>query len=123
MRPAGSSTGRREAGGKVTRERMQAYRSMREEIRELQYRLRCLEKNGDTGRHAALRDLYTARICSLEQDCAEVEAVVEAVPNSLTRRIFRMYFLDSMSQAKVARKVHLSQSSVSKKIAAYFKME
>lgn len=68
-------------------------------------------------------DLYSARIRSLEQACAEVEAAVEAVPNSLTRRIFRMYFLDSMSQAKVARKVHLSQSSVSKKIAAYFKME
>ena len=46
---------------------------------------------------------------------------IEAIPDSLTRRIFRMYYVDGMNQSRIAKRVHLSQSQVSRKIDGFLK--
>ena len=44
---------------------------------------------------------------------------MEAIPDSLTRRIFRMCFIDGRKQKDVARAVHLDRSRISRKIDSY----
>ena len=129
----------------MTRERLEGYRSCREEIQELQYKLAHLGEGDsmmghdvildyrtgyprpqsvvgyDDKREERLRKTYESRIAKLQAECAEVEQWVEAIPDSLTRRIFRMYYIDGMNQGKIAKKVHLSQSQVSRKIDGFLK--
>lgn len=131
----------------MTRERLEGYRSCKEEIRELQYKLAHLGegdsligndvimdyKTGypqpqsvvgyDYNKENRLRNTYESRIRKLEAECAEIEQWVEDIPDSLTRRIFRMYFLEGCNQKNIAKKVHLSQAEVSKKISRYLKLE
>lgn len=127
----------------MTRERLEGYRSCREEIRELRYKLAHLGegdslvgndvimdyKTGyprpqsvvgyDYNKENRLRNTYESRIQKLEAECAEIEQWVEDIPDSLTRRIFRMYFLEGCNQKNIAKKVHLSQSKISEKISKY----
>ena len=127
----------------MTKERLESYRSCKEEIRELQYKLDHLGegdsmigndtvfdyKTGyprpqsvvgyDHRGEERLRDLYETRIEKLQKECTEIEEWVEAIPDSLTRRIFRMYYIDGLGQNKIAKRVHLAQSKVSEKISKY----
>ena len=131
----------------MTRERLEGYRSCREEIQELQYKLAHLGEGDsmmghdvildyqtgyprpqsvvgrDREKEERLRKTYESRIAKLQAECAEVEQWVEAIPDSLTRRIFRMYYIDGMNQSKIAKRVHLSQAEISKKISRYLKVE
>ena len=131
----------------MTKERLESYRSCKEEIRELQYKLDHLGegdsmigndtvfdyKTGyprpqsvvgyDHKRAERLRVLYETRIEKLQKECTEIEEWVEAIPDSLTRRIFRMYYIDGIGQNKIAKKVHIAQSEVSKKISKYLQLE
>lgn len=131
----------------MTRERLEGYQSCKEEIQELQYKLAHLGEGDsmigndvildyrtgyprpqsvvghDDKREERLRKTYESRIAKLQAECAEVEQWVEAIPDSLTRRIFRMYYIDGMNQGKIAKKVHLSQAEISKKISRYLKVE
>ena len=131
----------------MTRERLEGYRSCREEIQELQYKLDHLGEGDsligndvimdyrdgfprpqsvvgyDYGKYERLRKAYESRIEKLQAECAEVELWIEAIPDSLTRRIFRMYYIDGMNQSKIAKRVHLSQAEISKKISRYLKVE
>lgn len=129
----------------MTKERLEAYKSNKEEIRELRYKLDHLGEGDsligndvikdyrtgyprpqsvvgyDYDKEDRLRTAYQARIQKLEAECAEVELWIEEIPDGLTRRIFRMYYIDGLRQSKIAKKVHLSQSSVSEKISTYLK--
>lgn len=129
----------------MTRERLEGYRSCREEIQELQYKLAHLGEGDsmmghdvildyqtgfprpqsivgyDHEKEERLRRTYESRIAKLQAECEEVELWIEAIPDSLTRRIFRMYYIDGMNQGKIAKKVHLSQSQVSRKIDGFLK--
>lgn len=129
----------------MTRERLEGYRSCREEIQELQYKLDHLGEGDsligndvimdyrdgfprpqsvvgyDYGKYERLRKAYESRIAKLQAECAEVELWIEAIPDSLTRRIFRMYYIDGMNQSRIAKRVHLSQSQVSRKIDGFLK--
>lgn len=131
----------------MTRKRLEDYRSEKAEIAELKHKLTHLGEGDsligndtifdyrsgypkpqavvgyDFDREARLRYTYRKRIEELEYQCAEVEQWVEHIPDSLTRRIFRMAFIDGLSQRKIAKNAHLSQSEVSKKISAFLKME
>ena len=131
----------------MTKERLESYRSCKEEIRELQYKLDHLGegdsmigndtvfdyKTGyprpqsvvgyDHKRAERLRVLYETRIEKLQKECTEIEEWVEAIPDSLTRRIFRMYYIDGLGQNRIAKKVHIAQSEVSKKISKYLQLE
>ena len=129
----------------MTRERLEGYRSCRDEIQELQYKLDHLGEGDsligndvimdyrdgfprpqsvvgyDYGKYERLRKAYESRIEKLQAECAEVELWIEAIPDSLTRRIFRMYYIDGMNQKQIGRIVHLDRSRISRKIDEYLK--
>ena len=131
----------------MTREQLEQYRSNMEEIKELTYKLEHLDEGDaligndvvfdyrtgypkpqsvvgyDYELEARRRDMYSKRIIKLKEECADTETWIDSIPNSLIRRIFRMSFIEGLSQQKVAGRVHLSQSSISKKIDAFLKME
>lgn len=129
----------------MTKERLEKYKSCKEEIEELKYLLDHLGE-GDTmmgndvindyqtgyprpqtvvgfdhEKYERRRKRYEKRKLELEKECEEIEEFVEAIPDSLTRRIFRMYFIMGQDQKTVARKVHLDRSRVSRKIDDYLK--
>ncbi len=131
----------------MTREQLEEYRSKKDELAELTYKLQHLGENDemvgnsvindyrsgypvpqsvvgvDWEKYDKTKDRYTSRISKLRQECDEVEKYVEEIEESLIRRIFRMYYIDGISQRDVASAVHLSQAAVSKKISDFLKME
>ena len=130
----------------ITKELLQSYRSKKNEIVELDWVLRHRwQDNGLIGNDVVLdyRDGYPRPLGivgfdygeydrrqkrdrtkkeALEKECAEIEDWVEAIPDSLTRRSFRMMFIHGRKQMQVAKAVHLDQSSVSRKIDEYLKV-
>lgn len=129
----------------MDKEMLEAYLSKESEIRELKYKLEHLgEGDGmigndtilnyrsgypvpeavagvDWGKLYRLENRYKNRIAKLEKECAEVEDFIEAIPDSLTRRIFRMKFLEGRSQIEIGGRVHLDQSRISRKIDDFLK--
>lgn len=130
----------------ITKELLQGYRSKKDEIQELDYILKNRWRDEgligndvifdyskgypmpqsvvgfDQAKYERLQDRDQRRKEQLEQECAEIEEWVEAIPDSLTRRIFRMCFIDGRKQKDVAKAVHLDQSMISKKINNYLKV-
>ena len=126
----------------MTRERMEMYQSNKEEIQELAYKLIHLREDmvgnsvildGRTGipRPQAVvgvdedllqrrRERYQERKTALELECEEVENYIENIADGLSRRILRMRYIDGMTQHRIARKVHMSQSAVSRKVEKFF---
>lgn len=124
----------------MTRERLEAYRSEKDEIAELQCKLDHLGEGDsmigndtvfdyrkgypvpqavvgyDYDKHCRTEERYLNQIGKLRKNCEEVEKWIEDIPDSLTRRIFRMRYIEGMSQQKIAKKIHLHQSNVSRKI-------
>lgn len=129
----------------MTKERLEGYRSCKEEINELRYRIECVKNNDnmignatifdyrtgyprpqavvgyDYEKEARLTARYLSRIDKLKTECTEVEEWIEAISDSLTRRIFRMYYIYGVRQSVIAQRVHLSQSKVSEKISGFLK--
>lgn len=66
------------------------------------------------------RDLRKKK--ELEQECVEIEEWVEAITDSITRRIFRMCFIEERRQKDVAKAVHMDRSNVSKRIDTYLQL-
>ena len=67
------------------------------------------------------RERYTARIEKLRAECDEIEEFVENIEDSVTGRIFLMYYIDGISQDNVAKAVGYSRSRVSQKINDFLK--
>ena len=125
----------------MTREQFKEYQSKRTEIEELRDKLSHLGESladndvvmdyrsgypvpkavvgVEPGRYWRLHDTYSRQIEQLERECAEIEEYIEGIPDSMTRRIFRMHYLDGLSQKRVAKVVHTSQSVISEKISKY----
>ena len=130
----------------MEREQLERYLSQKEEIRELRYKLEHLGEGDslignstifdystgypkpqavvgyDYNKEWRLRAQYSARLAKLRYDCEETEQWIEAIPDSPTRRIFRMYYLEGETQQKIGKKLHLDQSSVSRKIENFLKL-
>lgn len=133
----------------ITKELLQGYRSKKAEIQELDWKLKNRWRDEgligndvifdyskgypmpqsvvgfDQKKYERLQDRDQRRKEQLEQECTEIEAFVENIDDSLTRRIFKMYFIDGdkkPTQHKVAKKLFIDQSTVSKKIDEYFKV-
>ena len=66
------------------------------------------------------RDLRKKK--ELEQECVEIEEWVEAITDSITRRIFRMCFIEGRRQKDVAKAVHMDRSNGSKRIDTYLQL-
>ena len=131
----------------MTREELEEYRSKKEEIAELEYKLKHIGDNDEMVGNDVIMDYrsgfpvpqsvvgvdwkkydnakarYTNRLAKLRKECDEIEEYVERIEDSITRRIFRMYYIDGASQENVAKAVHMSQSLVSKKISDFLKLE
>ena len=130
----------------MDREQLERYRSQKEEIRELRYKLEHLGEgdslignstifdysNGfprpqavvgyDYKKESSLRERYSTRLEKLRQDCNETEQWVEAIPDSQMRRIFRMRFLEGMILEQIGKKMHVDKSTVSRKIENFLKV-
>ncbi len=130
----------------ITKELLQGYRSKKDEIQELDYILKNRWRDEgligndvifdyskgypmpqsvvgfDQAKYKRLQDRDQRRKEQLEQECEEIETFVENIDESLTRRIFRMYFLDGKKQKEVAKAVHMDRSSISKKIDDYLQL-
>ena len=130
----------------ITKELLQGYRSKKDEIQELDYILKNRWRDEgligndvifdyskgypmpqsvvgfDQAKYERLQDRDQRRKEQLEKECVEIEEWVEAIPDSPTRRIFRMYFLDGKKQKEVAKAVHMDRSSISKKIDDYLQL-
>ena len=125
----------------MTREKLEDYKSKKAEIQELEAKLRDLPgseslignsvvmdyRKGypqpqsvvgyDYDLERRRREHWEKRLDGLRAEVAEVEGWIEGIPDSLTRRIFRMYYCDDMKQNKIAKKVHMSQQAVSSKLS------
>ncbi len=131
---------------KMTKKRLVAYRSETREIEELKSKLKALSLENYTGNDVILDyrsgfpipqavvgtdvDAYQARkerlraeISRLEQRCLETEQWIQDIPDSVTRRIFRLYFEEGQGQQAIAKRLHVDRSYVSKKINNYIKCE
>lgn len=130
----------------MDREQLERYRSQKEEIRELQYKLEHLGEGDslignstifdyssgfpkpqavvgyDYAKEQALRKRYTTRLAKLIHDCEETEQWVETIPDSQMRRIFRMRFLEGMILEQIGKKMHVDKSTVSRKIENFLKV-
>ena len=126
---------------------LEEYRSAKAEIRELQYALDHLAgseilignsvildyRKGypqpqslvgyDHNLEEDLRKIWNNKIDELKARVGEVEAWIEAIPDSITRRCFRMYYMEGKSQAKIGRAVHASQATVSEKMSKFLKSD
>lgn len=129
----------------VTKEMLESYRSKKEEIKELQYKLKHLGKGDsmvgndtifdyrsgypqpqavvgtDWKKVSRTEQRYRNKISELESECQMIEDFVEGIKDSMTRRIFRMYYLEGMSQKAIGKKVHMDRSRISRKIDVFLK--
>ena len=127
----------------ITKELLQGYRSKKAEIQELDWKLKNRWRDEgligndvifdyskgypmpqsvvgfDQKKYERLQDRDQRRKEQLEQECTEIEDFVENIDDSLTRRIFRLCFIDGRKQKDVARSVHLDRSRISRKIDNY----
>lgn len=130
----------------MTKERLLAYRSNRQEIKELEYILNNRWKSDlfvgndtifdyskgyprpqsvvgfDQERYERLQDRDLHRKSELEEECRMIEDYVGGIKDSMTRRIFQVYFTDGLSnvtQENVAKRMNIERSYVSKKINDY----
>ena len=130
----------------MTREQLEEYRSKKEEIAELEYKLQHLGagdsmvgndvifdyRSGypvpqsvvgvDWQKYDNTKARYQNRLDELQRECDEVEEFVESIEDSLIRRMFRLYYIDGMTQDKVAKKLHMHRSGVSKKISDFLQL-
>lgn len=132
----------------MTRERLAAYRSNKAEILELDYMLQNRWKSDtmigndvvfdyskgypmpqsvvgfDQDKYERLQERDLKRKERLEKECEEVEQFVESIQDSITHRIFRIYFIDgrkAVTQRAVAKRVHMDRSRISRRIDDYLK--
>ena len=130
----------------MEREQLERYLSQKEEIRELRYKLEHLGEGDslvgnstifdystgfprpqavigyDYEKERRLRAQYSTRLAKLRYDCEETEQWVEDIPDSQTRRIFRMYFIDGETYRQIAKKMHMDKSTVGRKIDNFLKV-
>ena len=130
----------------ITKERLETYRSEKQEIKELKCKLQALKIQDYTGVDTILdyrsgfpipkavvgtdidsywgyKEYLQSRITGLTTRCQEVERWIEEIPDSQIRRIFRMYFIEGLSMGTVGKRTHLDKSSVSRKIEKFLKLQ
>ena len=127
----------------MTREELEEYRSKKEEIAELEYKLKHISDNDEMVGNDVIMDYrsgfpvpqsvvgidlkkydnakarYTNRLARLRQECDEIEEYVENIEDSMMRRICRMIYLEGKSQKETGMAVHMDRSRVSRKIKEF----
>lgn len=129
----------------MTRERLEAYKSNAEEIKELRHKLAHLGEgdsligndvifNYQTGfpmpqavvgydyeLERKRRTRYQNQIAKLEAEQDNIEEWVFGIRDSRVRRIFQLCYLEGLTQEKAGRKLHMDQSRISRKIDQFLK--
>lgn len=132
-------------GDSTDKQRLEAYRSNIAEIKELQHKLEHLTSDDSLVSNSVILDYrkgypqpqsvvgydlnlerqrrarWTKRLAVLQTEINEVEAWIEAIPDGVTRRCFRMVYVDGMTQRQVAKQIHLDRSCISRKMDGYLK--
>lgn len=130
----------------MDKQRLEAYRSNLAEIKELEKNLADLPGSDslignsvimdyrrgypqpqsvvgyDYELESSRRERWEKRKAKLQAEVNDVEEWIEAIPDGLTRRCFRMVYCDGLTQRKVAKKLHMDQSGVSKKMSEFLKL-
>lgn len=130
----------------MDKQRLEAYRSNLAEIKELNRKLDDLTgseslignsvimdyRRGypqpqsvigyDYELESSRRERWEKRKAKLQAEVNEVEEWIEAIPDGLTRRCFRMVYCDGLTHSKVGKKLHMDRSSVSKKIDKFLQL-
>lgn len=57
----------------------------------------------------------------LEYVAYQIESYINEVPDSEMRMILRLRYIDGLTQSKIARRINIDQSCVSRKISNYMK--
>lgn len=78
---------------------------------------------GKVNRTSRRRRKYEKKIEILEKECEDVEQFIDEIPDSLTRRIFRMYFIENMTQKEISKIIHIERSAISRRIDKFFNLE
>ena len=131
----------------MDKKKLEEYKSKKAEIKELQYKLSHLGAGDsligndvimdyrkgypipqsvvgyDFEKEKRLRESYEKRIQKLRAECLEVEMWIEDIPDSLIRRIFRMHYVDGMTQKEISKIIHLDRSRNSRIINDILKNE
>lgn len=129
----------------MTKEMLEAYTSMKAETEELKLKIMELKDSESivdsdvirdyrsgmgipktiTGvnmkRYWRLRDRYQAQIETLTEKCSMVEEYIETIEDSVTRRIFRLVYMEGKTQAAAASVLHMDRSVISRKINSYIR--
>lgn len=108
----------------MTRSVLERYCSNEQEIRDMQDRLM---KLGAENAEGILSD-YTKRqiqrttnlIRHLQEQNDRAEEFVFSIDDCITRRIFKLYYLDGECQQVIASKLNMERSGVSKKICTHW---
>lgn len=129
----------------MTRERLEAYQSNRDEIKELKYKLDHLGEGDsligndvifdyrkgypmpqavvgyDYNLEEKRRTRYQNQIAKLAAEQDNIEEWVFGIRDSRVRRIFQLCYLEGLTQEKAGRKLHMDQSRISRKIDQFLK--
>lgn len=64
-----------------------------------------------------LIDEYEVRKEKVQKETLEIETFISSISDSETRLIFQYSFIDGMKQREISKKLHIEQSTISKKIS------
>lgn len=127
----------------MTKRMLEEYISKRDEIAELEYKLAHLKDSDtlyssdivfdyrtgfprpqaivgfDDEEYRRRKALYSSTAERLRSDCKAVETWIERIPDSQTRRIFRLRYIEGMTQERIGYKLHMERSNISKRIDKY----
>ena len=130
----------------MDKQRLEAYRSNLAEIKELNRKLDDLTgseslignsvimdyRRGypqpqsvvgyDYELESSRRERWEKRKAKLQADVNEAEEWIEAIPDGLTRRCFRMVYCDGLTLSKTSKRMHMDKSTVSRKIDNFLKV-
>lgn len=76
----------------------------------------------DMDQYRKRKERWEKRIEQLRAEIDEVEAWIEAIPDGVTRRCFRMRYIDGMSLRQIAGRLHIDRSNAGKKINDFLKL-
>lgn len=130
----------------MTKERLEQYRSLKAEIKEIKYKLDHLGEGDSLIGNDVINDYrsgyprpqsvvgldwetykirvrrYTELKEKAEKECVEIEQFIDSIQDSLTRRIIRMRYVDGMELQKIGNRIHLDKSNVSRRIDSSLKI-
>ena len=129
----------------MTKERLEQYRSLKAEIKEIKYKLDHVGEGDSLIGNDVINDYrtgyprpqsvvgfdwetykirerrYTELKEKAEKECVEIAQFIDSIQDSLTRRIFRLRYVEGMTIFKIGMRVYLDKSNVSRRIDDYLK--